>query len=213
MTKAKDDKKKTGKPPAKKERVIVVDIIEKAESTVIEEADPLSINTMVGDADDGSGQQEALLEQLPDIEINMPSYPHGVIKKARGLFSRNGHEQKVMARAVILHHTPRYVDYDALLPLEDLQAADILPARYKNGWVYPVIVDQEGNYSNCPRQQNIALGASSYILWLARNWPEHKVLNRTEKNWWQKATGYGIIVVVLLIILVVFMLLFFFITS
>lgn len=208
MPKAKKETEKTTKP-AKTTRELAVNI-EKAE----ESRATLDINDMAQDAENEEipGPETLLDQAVEDLDLVMPAHHHAVANRPHRWYSRNSDvEPKV--KAMILNHTPRYLECDAELPLKDLQAAKIYPTRWRNSWLYPVLIDEEGNYHNWPRQQNVALNTSSYILWLARNWPEHKVLNKTGSNWWQKATGYGIIFVVVLIIIVIFMLMFFFITG
>lgn len=180
------------------------------EPSTRETGDLLSIDNIAGSVDmDEDLQGESLLDGcLQEQPLEMPEYKPEKTKRSRWPFI-NGHKKRAdMARALVITESPFNVDFDARIEKDKLTANGIYPTRRNGRWIYPVLIDKKGNMMNYPRQQSITLKQSSFILYLLRSWWEHKVLTKPEdKNFWQKATSYGIIGIVVLIVIVIFLLL------
>ncbi len=186
-------------------------------------AAPLSNTDEVFDIDDGDPEQgDSAPEESPFIVTELPAYPvgptHGADaapappeRKSRLPFSKNGHKSATtMCKAIVFVRYPFRNWYFTQIEQTKLHERGITPVKNgRGGWIYPVVVDRDGNWTNWPRLA-VPLMASAHALYKATHWPQHKTIAKQANQKWQKATTIGIVVVIVLLFILIFLLMFFF---
>jgi len=172
-------------------------------------------------ADCAGSEQEPADDPTPFIVTELPAYtqkaglpkiaaPSAPDRTRRLWFSRNGHEKTTMCKAIVFVRTPARSWYFTTIKREDLEQRGITPVKNgRGGWIYPVVIDRDGNWTNWPRT-TVPLMASAHALYKATHWPQHKSLATLATQKWQKATTYGIVAIIVLLVILSFLLLFFF---
>jgi len=165
--------------------------------------------------------QEPPDESSPFIVTELPPYVHTAASPRLGplpttdrtrrlWFSRNGHQKTMLCKAVVFTRTPVRSWYFTRIERERLEEKGITPVKNgRGGWIYPVVIDRDGNWTNWPRT-TVPLMASAHALYKATHWPQHKSLATLATQKWQKATTYGIVAIIVLLVILSFLLLFFF---
>lgn len=173
-------------------------------------ADFFDVQTPGAEAEVQDRPEEGEKADSPYIVTDAPMYaPEFDSDGAPKSASKNGAKPRY-CKALVFTHTPVRSFYETKITEKLLHEKGITPAKdARGGWIYPVVIDKEGNWSNYERGA-VPLMASSHAVYRATHWPQHRTIASQDTGGWPMAVGVGIIVIVVLLLILIFLLVFFF---